>query len=389
MQLIQNRSKFLDNKFKTEGQVESKIKQLKQNMSQKNITQLPFLARQTSEKNGMTLHNTVTTIDNSMQSTNGPIFKRKMSQQKIDTNYYDETPLIMQDTNALQGSKDLLVNKTRPLVDQIFTPFRKRYALISEDEKKTINSFIIKVDPRAPEATKKKQNTKAILLKECARPAEDGKVDPDDEKKYLKSKSKPKNKNIQTKSLKRMQLLKELNLEMEVKKAASSPDIPLSKHNLMFQTGSQIFSSSINGPQEYLNQTNNQSIVNNTSSQINTTPIPSSLRKSQSFYFNKTITAPFFKSTQDYPSPQIFKYDNSVSTRQFLMSTQTFHTITEMSQSRNGDVQRLGSIVSECGTLTKGTNMSPYFFKKRKVTKRNLKKLSNSKNRVLLKDLAL
>lgn len=49
----------------------------------------------------------------------------------------------------------------------IFTPFQKRYAILSGEDKKTINEFIMKVDPRAPKASRKRQNIKALVLKQC------------------------------------------------------------------------------------------------------------------------------------------------------------------------------------------------------------------------------
>ena len=43
----------------------------------------------------------------------------------------------------------MLVNGSKSYVDLIFSPTTKRYALVSEEDKKKINEFIYKIDPRA------------------------------------------------------------------------------------------------------------------------------------------------------------------------------------------------------------------------------------------------
>jgi hypothetical protein len=74
----------------------------------------------------------------------------------------------------------------------IFSPTSKRFALVSEDEKRKINEFIYKIDPRALQYIAKKQNTKVMLAKASHIESNDGKIDPEDAKKYLRRKKKGK-----------------------------------------------------------------------------------------------------------------------------------------------------------------------------------------------------
>ena len=59
----------------------------------------------------------------------------------------------------------MLVPRSQSYVDLIFSPTTKRYAILSEEEKKKINEFIYKIDPRALRQLGKKQNMKALMLK--------------------------------------------------------------------------------------------------------------------------------------------------------------------------------------------------------------------------------
>lgn len=49
----------------------------------------------------------------------------------------------------MQGAKQILVERSKSYVDMIFSPTSKRYAILSEEEKRKINEFIYKIDPRA------------------------------------------------------------------------------------------------------------------------------------------------------------------------------------------------------------------------------------------------
>ena len=62
----------------------------------------------------------------------------------------------------------------------VFGPMTKKYAVLNDDERKVINSFISKMDPRAV----KTQSYKAEIMKESKLWTDDGRILPED-KKYL------------------------------------------------------------------------------------------------------------------------------------------------------------------------------------------------------------
>lgn len=76
----------------------------------------------------------------------------------------------------------MLMKRSKMLVEDVFGPMDSRNVLLSGDDKKLINKFIRKIDPRAPLSTERKLNIKAIILKECNKASEDGRIDPKDRK---------------------------------------------------------------------------------------------------------------------------------------------------------------------------------------------------------------
>eukprot|EP00347_Sterkiella_histriomuscorum_P017600 403348720 len=422
-----------------------------------------------------------------------------MSQQDLHTHFdrfVEETPVHIQDSNAIQGSRDLLVKQSRPIVDQIFSPFQKRNIILSVDEKKVINEFIIKVDPRAPDAVKRKLNTKALVLKECQKSTEDGRVDPEDAKKYLKSKSKRGLKIQMSKrssqSLQRLILLKDLELELisnhqqiqnnnkiildplqntstqhfgtpmktmntlDISKSSISNKSPFSltrtqsfhqsQKNLAFKYNqpSPVVKNNFISPIVTEPRGNMLSLIQNSNKNrkeknsdlrlslkiMEDFEVPGrnqnedqSLSKLISDRFHQNKTDDQYKNSQelvrqstfDNKQPFLHKtsriFENKVQEqnghasssmksmrtsgmslnssmksfqdpymrRQFLQTQHTFAVIDEMGKSRNNDVQVLGSIISECGSLNRDSQLSPYMSTKKRLKVRQKKDVQEVK----------
>lgn len=122
-----------------------------------------------------------------MQTTNN-FQKQRYSLQNLIYNDDNDSSIILLDQEALKGSRDFLYQKSKPIVDVVFSPFEKRYAVLTGAEKKSINSFIKKIDPRCGGIAGGIDNDKisrALLIKEWSKTTEDDRIDPRDAKKYL------------------------------------------------------------------------------------------------------------------------------------------------------------------------------------------------------------
>ena len=125
-----------------------------------------------------------------------------------------EPSVLKLDQDALLGSKELLLDKSKAIVETVFGPMDSRHVHLTTDEKKSINTFIRKIDPRAPLSTERKLNIRALILKECNKQTEDGRIDPKDKKLLRSSPSlalKPKK---YSQSIQRNMVLKELDLHL-------------------------------------------------------------------------------------------------------------------------------------------------------------------------------
>ena len=131
-----------------------------------------------------------------------------------DSRPIDDDNLIEMDHVALQAARDILgIKRSQHYFDTVFgRPMQKQWALISSEERKSINTFINKIDPRVV----KSKNMRVWMMNECQKLTHDGRIMPQD-KKYLTQygssfKLMEKEKQIKAKN----KMLEELNLKPEL-----------------------------------------------------------------------------------------------------------------------------------------------------------------------------